>query len=47
MVVVDTWISRCRFEAQIEEVLTDCGSVFPGQRCLIETVEDADEAADV
>jgi len=22
-------------------------SVFPGQRCLIETVEEADEAADV
>jgi len=45
MIAVDTWISRCRFEAQIQEVLVE--SAVPGQRCLLETVEGADEAADI
>jgi len=45
MVAIDTWISRCRFEAQIQEVLVE--SAVPGQRCLLETVEGADEAADI
>jgi len=45
MIVVDTRISRCRFEAQIQEVLVE--SAVPGKRCLLETVEGADETADV
>jgi len=45
MIVVDTWISRCRFEAQVQEVLVE--SVVTGQRCLFETVDGADEVADV
>jgi len=45
MIVVDTWISRCRFKAQVQEVLVE--SAVPGQRCLLETIEGADEAADV
>jgi len=45
MVAVDTRISRCRFEAQIQEVLVE--SEVPGKRCLLETIEGADETADV
>jgi len=45
MVAVDTWISRCRFAAQIQEVLVQ--SVVPDQRCLLETIEGAHEVAGV
>jgi len=45
MIAVDTWISRCRFEAQIQEVLVE--SAVPGKRCLLETVEGVDEEADI
>jgi len=45
MVAVYTWISRCRFKAQVQEVLVE--SAVPGLRCLLETIEGADEVADV
>jgi len=46
MVAVDTLISRCRFKAQIQEVLVE--SAIPAKRCLLETVRGGvDEAADV
>jgi len=45
MVVVDTLISRCRFKAQVKEVLVE--SAIPAKRCLLETVEGVDEAEDV
>jgi len=45
MVALDTWISRYRFEAQVQEVLVEIA--VPGQRCLLETVEGMNEAADI
>jgi len=45
LIVADTWISRCRFKAQIQEVLVE--SAVPGKRCLLETIEGTDEVVDI